>query len=68
MTSRLVPEDDINLYDSLVWVLSRHAGERGLSEGTIDTLKRIIAERDACVKMLFGQLDVPWDQLMERYG
>ncbi len=56
------------LADKLIWVLQEHCGERGSSEGAVETLKRIIAERDACLKMLFGQYEVPWKQMMERYG
>lgn len=46
---RLSDGDALNLrhtYGELLQVLLEHVGERGVSEGAVDTLRRIIQERD----------------------
>lgn len=42
-------QSDASLADQLVEVLLPYAGDGGESEGAVDTLKRIVAERDAAV-------------------
>jgi hypothetical protein len=39
-------EGDRQLLNQLTAVLMRHCGERGESEGAVETLERIIRERD----------------------
>lgn len=39
-------ESDAALVGELLSLLSNHCGERGTSEGAVETLKRIISERD----------------------
>ena len=57
--------DDSQLLASLLAILSRHRGERGDSEGAVETLQRIVGERDEGIALLgrvrFHQIaDSPW--------
>lgn len=42
-------ERDRLLLNELLGVLLKHVGERGRSEGAVECLKRVVAERDAAV-------------------
>jgi len=56
---RVVDQDDVDdarLGRELVQVLQRHCGARGDSEGAVQTLERIIRERDAAERK-FSELD-----------
>jgi hypothetical protein len=43
---------DVTLLNELLAVLIQHCGEKGDNEGAVDTLKRIIRERDNAVSLL----------------
>lgn len=43
--------DTLELHRNLISILQNHCGERGNSEGAVETLKRIIAERDLNYKI-----------------
>lgn len=45
-------ERSAKLADELCFVLAEHCGERGTSEGAVETLTRIVSERNLAVSVL----------------
>jgi hypothetical protein len=50
MNKKRMTEQNRLTYLELIDVLSHHCGERGESEGAVETLERIIRERDILLK------------------